>query len=193
MRSFLELFFVLLVGLGLGSYLSWTSIQRQHGFGAINIGSWTAWPLAGSPSADPYTKAKVAADGDVPLGAAEGLAFQALQDSKGRPLKLECRYVVSGQTPPARFWTFSAHDTKNTPIRLDNGQISSIVSTIILRDTAGKFSIEVGSQLASGNWLPITGKGDFKLFLRLYDSPITSTSGIVDPEMPTIVEQGCGS
>ena len=193
MRSFLELVAVLIIGLGLGSALSWASIQRNHGFGSLNIGVWTAWPLSGSREADPYTKAKVAADGDVPLGAAEGLAFEANTDSIGGVLLLQCRYLISGQTPPARFWTLTAHLPDNSIIRQPSGMTSSVISQMLLRNPDGTFAIEVGNRLASGNRMAVLGEGSFKLYLRLYDSPITSTSGIVDPQMPTIEKLGCAS
>ena len=86
----------------LGGALAWMSIQKNHGFGTLTIGQWTAWPLAGSVNADPYSKAKVAAAGDVPLGAAEGLAFHARLDRRGNTLKRNCQYQLTGLTPPAR-------------------------------------------------------------------------------------------
>ena len=57
MRAFSELFAILLIGLFVGGGLAWLSIQNNHGFGTLSIGQWTAWPLAGSVNADPYSKA----------------------------------------------------------------------------------------------------------------------------------------
>ena len=177
---------VLTIGLGLGGIISWYSIQNNNGFGALNIGQWTAWPAAGSTSADSYTKAKVAAEGEVPLGAAEGLAFNAMIDSDGNELLLNCRYLIEGQTPPARLWTLSAHLLNGQTVQDENNKAVKTISQSILREPNGKFLIQTGPKLVSGNWLKTSGKEAFQLVFRLYDSPITSTSGIVDPEMPTL-------
>ena len=193
MRSFLELFSVLLLGLTLGGVLSWYSIQNNHGFGALKIGQWTAWPHAGSRDSDPYTKAKVAAEGEVPLGAAEGIAFHARFDSVGDPLKRHCQYRLIGQTPPGRFWTLSAHNLNRGVSLNNNRKPESLISRSLLRQNDGRFVLEVGPELAIGNWLETSGKGSYELILRLYDSPITSTSGIVDPEMPMITQLRCVS
>jgi len=170
----------------LGGALSWYSIQSNNGFGALNIGQWTAWPAAGSTSADPYTKAKVAAEGEVPLGAAEGLTFNAITDQDGNKLLLNCQYQLEGQTPPARLWTLSAHRMNGQSVLNENGNAVKIISQSILREPGGRFIIRTGPKLVSGNWLKTSGPEPFQLVFRLYDSPITSTSGIVDPEMPSL-------
>ena len=125
MRAFSELFSILFIGLFVGGLLAWLSIQNNHGFGTLTIGQWTAWPLAGSQQADPYSKAKVAADGDVPLGAAEGLAFHAQTDERGNPLQRNCQYRIRGTTPTARLWTLAAHDLKDRVLFIPDGLPSS--------------------------------------------------------------------
>lgn len=193
MRSFLELVVVVFIGLGVGGSLSWYSIQTNQGFGALKIGQWTAWPLAGSLEADPYTTAKVAAEGEVPLGAAEGLAFHAREDENGQLLRRECQYQLIGKTPPARFWTLAAHSEDGEMLSERPSENKSLLSPEILRNADGSFALQVGPKLASGNWLRLTGTGPYQLILRMYDSPITSTSGIVDPEMPSINRLECAS
>lgn len=193
MRTFSEIFAVLFIGLFIGGSLAWLSIQNNHGFGTLIIGQWTAWPLAGSVNADPYSKAKVAADGDVPLGAAEGLAFHARHDRRGNPLQRNCQYQVSGITPPARLWTLSAHDLDDRVLINDDGQPSNLLSRQLLRETNGHFQISAGPDIAAKNWLQVSGSGPFKLVLRLYDSPITATGQIGDAEMPSVTLVGCPS
>lgn len=193
MRSFIEIVWVILLGLGVGGSVSWYSIQNNQGFGAINIGIWTAWPLAGSIDADPYTKAKVAAEGEVPLGAAEGIAFHARTDSQSRPLLRECQYYLSGQTPPARFWTMAAHADDGSFLSDDAIENQILLSNTLFRNADGRFALEVGPRMANGNWLQVNGRGPYQLVLRLYDSPITSTRGIVDPEMPSLERRDCNS
>ena len=193
MRAFSELFAILFIGLFLGGALAWLSIQKNHGFGTLNIGQWTAWPLAGSVNADPYSKAKVAADGDVPLGAAEGLAFHAQTDSRGKALRRDCQYRLSGLTPPARLWTLSAHDLQNRVLVKTDGRASNLISRQLLRESDGKIEINAGPDLASKNWLEVEGKGPFKLILRLYDSPVTNAGRVADATMPSVTLLACPS
>ena len=193
MRAFSEIFAVLFIGLSVGGGLAWLSIQNNHGFGTLNIGQWTAWPLAGSVNADPYSKAKVAAAGDVPLGAAEGLAFHARTDRRGNPLQRNCEYSLTGITPPARLWTLSAHDLQNRVLFKADGRPAQLLSRHLLREPDGRFEITAGPDLAAKNWLEVEGSGPFKLILRLYDSPITTTGLTVDAEMPLVTMTRCAS
>lgn len=196
MRIIIQIVIVLIIGFLLGGSSAWYSIQRSHGIGAINIGEWTAWPFTGGSSADPYTIARVISDSTLPLGAAEGLAFEANEDQTGEPLKLECNYLLEGNTPIARLWTL-------TPYRIDGKLVKSADSKIlvaehtdstqIVRFTDGSFSISLGPLPKSGNWLATEGKGEFRLVLRLYDTPITSSAGQVDPIMPKITRLECAT
>jgi len=192
-RFFLEIVFIVLMGLGLGGLLSKISIEDNLGFSALTIGQWTAWPAAGSREADPYTKAKVAAAGEVPLGAAEGIAFHGRQDADGSPLRLDCAYIVSGQTPDARLWTLAAHKTDGSVVTTAGNRAAALSSRAILREASGRFVISVGPAIASGNWLETSGSGEFELIFRLYDSQITANAGLVNPEMPSIDLVKCRS
>jgi len=169
------------------------SIKDNHGFAALKIGSWTAWPKAGSVTADPYTRAKVAANAEVPLGAAEGIAFHARTDSENRPLDRQCRYQLTGTTPPARVWTLAAHAQTGASLKNDIDQPASLVSRSLLRRSDGQMTIDVGSKPISGNWLPLSGTGPFTLILRLYDTQITTTSSLLQPQMPVVRRLGCAS
>lgn len=184
---------MLLLGLLLGGGLSWYSIQTTRGFGALKVGVWTAWPLAGDINSDPYTRAKVAAEGEVPLGAAEGIAFHANNDSAGNPLRRECTYRIAGQTPLARLWTAAAHDPSGQVLRKANGEPSAFVSWRVVRLDASKLEMTVGPLPTSSNWLEVTGNGIYKLVLRFYDTSITGSGGLLDAEMPALEQIACRS
>ncbi len=194
MRIIIQIIFVLAIGVVVGATSAWYSIQRSHGIGAINIGAWTAWPYSGGNQADPYTLARATSDSTIPLGAAEGLAFEATRDNDGQLLKLECNYLLEGNTPKAKLWTL-------TPYRQDGNSVrpadtSSLIphhtnSTRLLRYTDGTFQIAIGPLPTPGNWLATHGEGAFRLVLRLYDTPITSNAGLVVPVMPKINNIGC--
>lgn len=193
MRTLINIVTVLAIGLILGGLSANLALQRSHGIGAVNTGPWSAWPFVGGAQVDPYTSAKATADGTIPLGAAEGLAFEAINDQNGNTLLRECRYEVSGDTSAARLWTLSAYDQNGQLIVNKNELVSSVYSGNIVRYTDSSFVVKIGDQPSSGNWLATQGEGSFKLILRLYDTPITSNSGVIDPQMPQVRLIGCAS
>lgn len=193
MRFFINTAIIILIGLILGGVSAYYSLQRSHGIGAVNAGPWSAWPFVGGAQVDPYTVAKATTDGTIHLGAAEGLAFEAKSDQKGEPLRRECNYEVSGNTSTTKLWTLSAYDTLGKLV-LNNTQIvSALYSGNTIRYPDSSFILKMGERPQSGNWLPLKGKGELKLILRLYDTPITSNSGVIDPQMPRIKLLGCAS
>ena len=191
MRSFLQLFLVLVCGLALGAWAAWYSVQRNHGFGALNIGVWTAWPSAGDVNSDPYTRAKVAAEGEVPLGAAEGLAFHATQDEQGAPLRRECQYDISGQTPLARLWTLTAHSLEGEVLFRDNNTAASIVSRNLSRRPDGSIGMQIGKTVAHSHWINLDGNGPYQIVIRLYDSQLGRASDVSETTMPTVRLLSC--
>jgi len=191
LRYLINIFVVFIIGLGGGGLSAWMAVEAENGFGSVKIGQWTSWPLAGSVDADPYTRARVAKDGSVPLGAAEGLAFFLNTDQFGKPLSRECQYSIFGATPPARIWTLSVQDDKKQTVISKTGIANTSFSQTIVREQDGTFTINIGSQPAPGNWLSISGKGKMRLVLRLYDTPITGSAGLAEPVMPRVINRDC--
>lgn len=191
MRILINIFIVLLIGLGLGGLSADFALQRSLQVGAVTTGSWTAWPFVGGAEVDPYTSAKATTSGSIPLGAAEGLAFEATRDREGKNLSATCTYEIAGSTSTARMWTLTAYDLDGKLILNDGVFVSGIYSGNIVRFPDSSFVVHVGSTPSSGNWLPIRGDSRMKLVLRLYDTPITSNSGLADTQMPRIQSTGC--
>ena len=191
MRTIINITIVLLIGLIIGGLSANFTLQRSHGIGAVNTGPWSAWPFVGGAEVDPYTSAKATADGTIPLGAAEGLAFEAISDQEGAALQKACKYEVSGNTSATRMWTLSAYNLDGSLIISEAAIVSAIYSGKIVRYPDSSFAVKIGASPQSGNWIPTTGKGKFKLVLRLYDTPITSNSGVIDPQMPRVKMIGC--
>jgi hypothetical protein len=190
LRFLVDLTIAILVATTIGFATAWYAVDRGFVFGAVTIGSWTAWPLAGSPSADPYSIAMLARTGEVPLGAGEGIAFTAATDSAARPLTGNCTYRIEGQTPAARLWTLTAYDG-NGRLMVNPARRAGFHSREILRRPDGSFNIVVSAAVNPGNWLPIADLDRFKLILRLYDTPATTGSQIANLEMPRIVMERC--
>jgi len=193
MRLITYVAIVVMIGLLLGGISANFALQRSHGIGAVNAGPWSAWPFVGGVEVDPYTIAKATTDGTIPLGAAEGLAFEAISDQSGDPLRRECDYEISGETSATRAWTLSAYDPDGELVMNQADLLSAIFSGNVTRYPDSSFALTASASPKAGNWIPLSGEGRFKFILRLYDTPITSNSGVIDPQMPRIVNNGCRS
>src|SRR5690606_12004590 len=106
----------------------WYALDAREGVGAVAIGNWAAFPEIGTPDADPYSRARIAREGVVSLGRAEGLTFIAKRDSNGDILHRNCVYRIEGDMPPARFWTLYAADETLTALKTENGRPAALHS-----------------------------------------------------------------
>ncbi|CDX46320.1 DUF1214 domain-containing protein [Mesorhizobium sp. M2C.T.Ca.TU.002.02.1.1] len=183
----------LAIAIGLGGYSVWYALNAQDGVGAIRIGQWTAFPEVGTLAADPYSKARVAREGVLALGQAEGLAFVAERDDAGEPLKRECTYTIEGGYPTARFWTLYAADQSLGVIDTGKPRQSALQSYDMLRRPDNSVVISVGSRPAPGNWLLTGGSGKMYFVLTFYDTPIASSTGLSDVTLPRILKAGCNA
>lgn len=190
MRLLVDIAIAVAIAVAVGFASAWYAVDRGFLFGGISVGPWEAWPRAGSPDADPYSIARLARTGEVPLGAGEGLAFAAVNDQDGIPLTGNCSYRLDGQTPPARLWTLTAYDG-NGRLMANAARRSGFHSREILRRQDGSFVISVSSLVHPGNWLPVSTDGPFGLVFRLYDTPLTTGGEVSDTMMPRVVREGC--
>lgn len=183
---------ILLIAFGGATASAIYALRATVGFGSIGLGAWKAWPAAHTEYADPYAKAHRARSGKILLGDAEGLVFTAERDNDGNRLITNCRYVVVGETPPARFWTLHATDANDVLLVADEQFPSAYHSHNVLKGQAGEFEFSVGNHPQSGNWLA-TGQEikPFKLVLTLFDTPTTGNSGVNDLKMPDIFGGTC--
>ncbi|MEM7463566.1 MAG: DUF1214 domain-containing protein [Pseudomonadota bacterium] len=193
MRTIIFYIFLATCGIALGGVSAWYSIRHVHGFAAIDIGVWTAYPFAAADEIDPYTVARSVAEGTVPLGVSEGLAFETQTDDNGNVLSTDCDYDLEGTTPPSRLWTLVAYDEQGYPLKAAPGGSSSKYSGSVIRYPDGSFLISISARPKPGNWLSLVSGQTFRLVLRLYDTSITSNTDLLVPEMPAIRRLECRS
>ncbi len=191
LRTALLTVLTLAIAIGGGAASVWYALTAQEGVGAVTIAGWTAYPEMGTPNADPYSKARVARDGILVLGRAEGLAFVAQHDSTGETLHRECRYTVEGTVPPARLWTLYALDSRSVAIAAPAHMPGVVNSYGVLFLPDNSLTVTVGAPPAPGNWLSTGGVGPMSLVLTLYDTPVAGGSGMADIELPQILKVGC--
>jgi hypothetical protein len=180
---------ILAAGIGLGS--TYVAATRGTDIGTLKIGAWTARPRNGTSDIDPYNRATIARSGELPVGTGDGIAFTANTDDKKKPLDGRCDIVVSGVTPPARFWTLTLFDQKGRLVA-NSLQRYGFTSQEIIRASDGTFEIRIASRSRAGNWLPTGGIERYALMLRLYDTPVgVATRTQRDAPMPAISTVGC--
>lgn len=181
----------LVIALSGGAWSVSLMLDRYEGTGTLDVGPWQADRLAGSPTADPYSRAQAARDGNLTLGLAEGIAFRARLDSLGRPLLRNCTYEVAGGLSPSRVWTLSAFDEAGQAIVPRPGRPGWLVSSSLMRNDANEAPVSVSATARPGNWLALSGSGPFVLALTLYDTPASTGGGAAEVLMPLIDRQGC--
>lgn len=190
MRFLLHLLTAIVVALAIGFGLSWYALNGGRLLGTIEVGPWTVWHEAGAPAPDPYTRAHVARNGALQLGASEGLQFVATTDSDGLPLDRDCRYRIDGTTPVATFWTLVPVARDGTVITLADSP-SAFHSRRLARAADGSVQLYVSKALSPRNWLEITGDGPFSLLLTLYDASSFAGVGSAEAELPTVIREEC--
>lgn len=190
MRFILHMLLAICVALGVGFGLSYYAVSDGRLIGATQIGPWLAWPAAGSPHPDPYSKAYVARRGALQLGLSEGIQFTADTDSDGHQLRANCSYSIDGSTPQATLWTLVAVDRNGQNIAASNEQ-AFLDNTHLVRPADGQIAITVSPFVAAGNWLQIKRGGPFSLRLTLYDTPALSGGPGDRAELPSISRLEC--
>lgn len=191
MRLILITLTALLVATAVGLGATWMTTTRGTEIGALTIGAWTARPRTGTADVDPYSRATIVRNGELPIGTGDGVAFTATTDDKKKALDGRCDVVVSGVTPPARFWTLTLYDRKGHLVA-NSLQRYGFTSQEIVRQSDGSFEIHIAARSRAGNWLPTGGIERYALMFRLYDTPVgVATRTQRDAPMPSIATVGC--
>jgi len=190
-RFLLGLLFAFTVAIVVGLGATWFALTEGTAFGAITIGAWTAWPKTGTAGVDPYARAAIARNGELPIGSGDGVAFFASADDNGRALDGRCDVILSGTTPQARFWTLTIYDREGQLIA-SSLERKGFTSQEIARQADGSFAIVVAPRARPGNWLPTGGAERYVLVMRLYDTPIgVATRASREATMPAIAVERC--
>lgn len=169
----------------------WLALDSDFEFDTVTIGEWVAFPARGTPSADPYSKARFSREADLALGHAEGLVFIARRDAAGEPLQLECSYRLEGELPPARFWTLHAKDMDGGVVSPSGGRAPALHSDALLRAPENTAVATISRHPAPSNWLALEGSGPFTLVLTLYDTAMASSARIAEVELPRLLGVSC--
>jgi hypothetical protein len=190
-RLLLGTLFALVVAATVGLGATYFAVTRGAAFGALRVGSWTAWPKTGTTDIEPYARASIARSGRLPLALGDGLTFLAKTDDSGRKLDGRCEVVLSGVTPAARFWTLTFYNPEGELVANSINRYD-FTSQEIVRRADGSFEIVIAPRASPGNWLPTGGVERYILAMRFYDTAVgVETKEGREIPMPAIKTRSC--
>lgn len=170
-RSRLAALYALAIIIGMGSAWLWLAKVGPSG---VDAGVWRVNLLAGSTSADAYTRARIALGALLALDRRETLYYIARSDERGESLRADCRYRLSGPAPAARWWSVTAYD-EDFFLFENAARRYSVNGDTAPRDPQGQIVIDVGPEVVTGDPpnLPTQGAGALLLTLRLYNPALS--------------------
>ena len=180
----------LVVGLVGGLVSGWLAVRPSTPVGLVHSGAWLTWPQAGTPDEDPYSKARLARSGELPLASGEGLELIASNDDDGQPLFSACTYRVEGRMPPARLWTLTVERADGAPLPRTAVR-RGIGSDAVARLETGDLAVSLAPRPRLGTWLSGEGAEEIRLVARLYDTTARSATAMTQLVMPRIVREAC--
>lgn len=190
MRQAFSFIFICIASCIFGIGAAWIALEGELKFDRINLGQWKIWPTAGEISANPYIKAYLARKGTLWMGVSEGLMFVADKDTDHATFNSRCDYILEGKIPRGRLWTLTAQTTARD---VDNPDlsVSYITSADAVWEEDGQLIVTVSRGARPGNWLEVGNEGDFRLVLRIYDTPLTNGALDAAIQTPVIAKKDC--
>lgn len=153
---------ILLIGFG----TSWYFVGQGIGFNTNRVGPWVEWPSAAQADADPYTRARIARLGMLPLSGRIAASYEARYDSEGQRLHSSCEYTIRSQALKTGWWSIAVYDGNGLLIPNAADRYGYDSATVITRPDSS-FVISLAREARSGNWLPVGGAGRLTLVLTL--------------------------
>jgi len=181
--------------LGVGSAL----YLVEHGsFSAdIKVGPWQSNSLAGSSDAGMYERAYIARSAMLALTSREATYYVADTDDNGNALTTSCRYSVSGEDFPARWWSITIYGDDQFLIP-SKGNRHSFTKSDMQADHLPVFVFELArADIAAGLENPVMISGvdpgnGFSMLLRLYHPADALLNAPAQLAVPKITNLGCG-
>lgn len=162
---------ILFAGIALfgGLASSWYMIEVGSPLTTVKVGPWVSWPAAGTPNADPYTRARMARHGSLPISGTVARVWEARTDDSGQRLHSSCDYAVVGRGLNDGFWSLAVYDDRGHLIPNPVGR-HAFNSSTIMRGPDGSFHVSLSRDARPGNWLPTSGAGRFTVVLTLLEA-----------------------
>ena len=188
-----------LLGLALSVVCLANTIKHGLGQNFLRNGDWYTSNSIGAADADVMVRAVVAIGGLL-ASTREDSMYYTLSSVAGEPLRLNCRYRITGDDYDADWWSITAYgwDYYLIPNREKR---YSFNNENVDRDENGSWVIHVGTDQEDGNWLPVGPSGtpvaskskdhDFDLLLRLYTPGNAYLQQPDSAPLPKVTVEGC--
>lgn len=167
---------------------SWYMIEIGTPLTTVKAGPWTSWPAAATPTADPYTRARTARHGSLPISGTVAQVWEARTDGTGQRLRSSCDYAVAGRGLNEGWWTIAVYDDYGHLIP-NAADRHSFNSSTIMRSADGSFLVTLARDARPGNWLPTGAAGRLRLVLTLIEAG--DVSGTASAALPGIRKVAC--
>ena len=172
--------------LGIGSALF--TVDRGTRLTTQHSGPWTMWVRQGQRDGDPYTRARQAKLGHLPLSTQIAASWEARFDVEGRRLHSSCEYLLESEPVDATWFSIAVYDDKGllVPNQADR---FSFTSQTIAANPDGSFFVVLARDARPGNWLPVGGAGRLILVMTMIEpKPSVAESA---QQLPNIRRIGC--
>ncbi len=172
--------------LGVGSAL--LSVDRGTGFSTQRSGPWIMWMRAASRDADPYTRARQAKVGHLPLSSQIAATWEARYDVEGRRLHSSCEYLLEAEPIEASWFALAVYDDNGVLIP-NQADRYSFTSQTLAANPDGSFFVVLAREARPGNWLPVGGAGRLTLVITMIEpKPSVLESSV---QLPNIRRIAC--
>jgi hypothetical protein len=180
------LLLTLSLALGIGSALH--MVERGNRLITQQSGPWLMWLRAGNRELDPYTRARQARLGNLPISSQVAATWQARYDVEGRRLHSSCEYLIESEPVDATWFSLAVYDDNGLLIP-NPAERHSFNSQTIASNPDGSFFVVLAREARPGNWLPVGGAGRLSLVLTLVEpKPSVAESAL---QLPNIRRIAC--
>ena len=180
----------LIVGSAIGIGSAFAAVDAMANRFSIHNGPWQASLAAGSPQADPYTRASIAMHYLLALNQFEVIYYNAYKDDNGDPLQADCTYRIEGKTLDTRWWSITAYGADDFLIPNELNRYSYNMDNVKY-DADNNFVIYLSKTPKTDDWLPLGDQKTFSLSLRLYNPGQLIRDNPAIVELPHIIKEGC--
>ena len=185
-----RLYFILLslLGLVLGAVMASRAIQAadQNNNLVLRNAEW-GYFASMDLAVNDLQRAFIGRIGLFALQDSEAIYFIANQDNEGKPLNADSQYLIEGQALDAAYWSITLYGEDHFLIPNEEKRFSYNQVNVQYKDSLkGRYQIQLGGNKIMENHLPMRGKQQVNLLLRLYQPSSELYTNRVDIVLPSI-------
>ena len=185
-----RLYFILLslLGLVLGAVMASRAIQAadQNKNLVLRNAEWRYFASMDLAVND-LQRAFIGRIGLFALQDSEAIYFIANQDNEGKPLNADSQYLIEGQALDAAYWSITLYGEDHFLIPNEEKRFSYNQVNVQYKDSLkGRYQIQLGGNKIMENHLPMRGKQQVNLLLRLYQPSSELYTNREDIVLPSI-------